>query len=84
MCSSDLSSLQPGSLDDVENLAILHLDGNRLSTYPSAAMSKLRVVEELTLARNPLRNIPDNAFQSFGRYMEKLHLDNMGLEKVSL
>ncbi|KAI1886597.1 hypothetical protein AGOR_G00197450 [Albula goreensis] len=46
-------------------------------------MSKLRVVEELTLSKNPMKTIPDNAFQSFGRYMEKLHLDNMGLEKFS-
>ncbi|KAJ8283473.1 hypothetical protein COCON_G00023230 [Conger conger] len=46
-------------------------------------MSKLRVVEELVLSRNPMKTIPDHAFQSFGRYMEKLHLDNMGLEKFS-
>ncbi|CDQ61809.1 unnamed protein product [Oncorhynchus mykiss] len=84
MSGNEMSSLQPGSLDEVENLAILHLDRNRLSTYPSLALSKLRVVEELSLAKNPLRSIPDNAFQSFGRYMEKLHLDGMGLEKVSL
>ncbi|XP_076008073.1 chondroadherin [Genypterus blacodes] len=83
MSGNELTTLQPGSLDDVENLAILHLDRNKLSIYPAAAMSKLRVVEELTLARNPLRIIPDYAFQSFGRYMEKLHLDNMGLEKFS-
>lgn len=84
MSGNELTTLQPGSLDDVENLAILHLDRNKMSVYPGAAMSKLRVVEELTLGRNPMRNIPDNAFQSFGRYMEKLHLDHMGLEKVSL
>ncbi|KAM8836419.1 chondroadherin isoform 2-T3 [Spinachia spinachia] len=81
MSGNDLTTLQPGSLDDVENLALLHLDRNRLSSYPIAAMSKLRVVEELTLGKNPMRTIPDIAFQSFGRYMEKLHLDNMGLEK---
>ncbi|CAL8260104.1 unnamed protein product [Arctogadus glacialis] len=83
MSGNQLSALQPGSLDDVENLAILHLDRNRLTSYPLAAMSKLRVVEELTLGRNPMRNIPDLAFQSFGRYMERLHLDNMGLMKFS-
>ncbi|XP_019130577.1 chondroadherin [Larimichthys crocea] len=83
MSGNELSTLQPGSLDDVENLAILHLDNNKMSTYPSVAMSKLRVVEELTLGKNPMRTIPDNAFQSFGRYMEKLTLDNMGLEKFS-
>lgn len=82
MSENELTTLQPGSLDDVENLAILHLEGNKMSTYPSAAMSKLRVVEELTLGRNPMRIIPQNAFQSFGRYMLKLQLDNMGLEKV--
>nr|XP_046233578.1 chondroadherin [Scatophagus argus] len=83
MSGNELTTLLPGSLDDVENLAILHLDRNKMSTYPSAAMSKLRVVEELTLGRNPMRTIPDNAFQSFGRYMEKLYLDNMGLERFS-
>ncbi|XP_062416253.1 chondroadherin [Pungitius pungitius] len=83
MSGNELAALQPGSLDDVENLAILHLDGNRLPSYPLAAMSKLRVVEELALGKNPMRTIPDIAFQSFGRYMEKLQLDNMGLEKFS-
>ncbi|TNN40597.1 Chondroadherin [Liparis tanakae] len=83
MSGNELTTLQPGSLDDVENLAILHLDRNRMSSYPIAAMSKLRVVEELALGRNPMRTIPDLAFQSFGRYMEKLQLDGMGLEKLS-
>ncbi|KAJ8390685.1 hypothetical protein AAFF_G00100650 [Aldrovandia affinis] len=83
MSGNELSALQPGSLDDVENLAILHLDRNRLSAYPSAALSKLRVVEEFSLSWNLMRTVPDLAFQSFGRYMERLHLDNMGLEKFS-
>ncbi|XP_035261869.1 chondroadherin [Anguilla anguilla] len=83
LSGNEMSALQPGSLDEVENLAGLHLDRNRLSAYPAAAMSKLRVVEELVLSRNPMRTIPDLAFQSFGRYMEKLRLDNMGLEKFS-
>ncbi|XP_028286709.1 chondroadherin [Parambassis ranga] len=83
MSGNELTTLHPGCLDDVENLALLTLDRNKMSTYPIAAMSKLRVVEELTLGSNPMRTIPDNAFQSFGRYMEKLHLDNMGLEKFS-
>lgn len=83
MSGNELTTMHPGSLDDVENLAVLHLDRNKMSTYPSVAMSKLRVVEELTLGRNPMRTIPDIAFQSFGRYMEKLYLDNMGLEKLS-
>lgn len=83
LSGNEMSALQPGSLDEVENLAVLHLDRNRLSAYPAAAMSKLRVVEELVLSRNPMRTVPDLAFQSFGRYMEKLRLDNMGLEKFS-
>lgn len=67
----------------MENLAKFHLDKNQLSSYPSAALSKLRVVEELKLSHNPLKSIPDNAFQSFGRYLETLWLDNTNLEKVS-
>lgn len=83
MSRNELSAMQPGSLDEVENLAILTLDQNKLSTYPIQAMSKLRVVEELNLSKNPLSFIPDHAFRSFGRYMEKLHLNDMGLEKFS-
>ncbi|XP_076855651.1 chondroadherin [Brachyhypopomus gauderio] len=83
MSGNDLSSLQPGSLDEVENLAVFTLDQNKLSTYPILAMSKLRVIEELNLSKNPLSFIPDHAFRSFGRYMEKLHLNDMGLEKFS-
>ncbi|XP_026869167.2 chondroadherin [Electrophorus electricus] len=83
MSSNELSSIQPGSLDEVENLAIFTLDQNKLSTYPILAMSKLRVIEELNLSKNPLSLIPDRAFRSFGRYMEKLHLNDMGLEKFS-
>lgn len=83
LSDNSLSSIQPGALDDVENLAIFHLDKNQLSTYPVAAMNKLRVVEDLKLSHNPMKVIPDNAFQSFGRYLETLSLDNTGLEKVS-
>ncbi|XP_063077683.1 chondroadherin [Engraulis encrasicolus] len=83
LAGNQIDTIQPGSLDDVENLAILHLDRNQLATYPLAPMSKLRVVEELTLSKNPLTFIPDNAFRSFGRYMEQLHLDNMGLQKFA-
>ncbi|KAK7122607.1 hypothetical protein R3I94_019653 [Phoxinus phoxinus] len=83
LSGNELSSIQPGSLDEVENLAILTLDNNQLSTYPLLAMSKLRVVEELNLSKNPLSLIPDHAFRSFGRYMEKLNLNNMSLEKFS-
>ncbi|XP_026078498.1 chondroadherin-like [Carassius auratus] len=83
MSGNELSSIQQGSFDEVENLAILTLDHNKLSTYPLLAMSKLRVVEELNLSKNPLSVIPDHAFRSFGRYMEKLHLNDMSLEKFS-
>ncbi|KAI5623369.1 chondroadherin precursor, partial [Silurus asotus] len=81
--NNNLRSMQPGSLDEVENLATLTLDRNKLSTYPIEAMSKLRVIEELNLSKNPLTFIPDHAFRSFGRYIEKLHLNDMGLEKFS-
>uniref|UniRef100_A0A8C5R3X1 Chondroadherin n=1 Tax=Leptobrachium leishanense TaxID=445787 RepID=A0A8C5R3X1_9ANUR len=80
---NEMTSLQPGSLDEVENLAIFHLDGNQLNSYPLAAISKLRVVEDLKLSRNPIKFIPDLAFQSFGRYMESLSMNNMGIEKFS-
>ncbi|XP_053158635.1 chondroadherin [Hemicordylus capensis] len=83
LSDNSISSIQPGALDDVENLAIFHLDKNQVSSYPVAAMSKLRVVEDLKLSNNPMKVIPDLAFQSFGRYMETLSLDNMGLEKFS-
>ncbi|XP_017338996.1 chondroadherin [Ictalurus punctatus] len=81
--NNELRSMQPGSLDEVENLATLTLDQNKLSLYPIEAMSKLRVVEELNLSKNPLTFIPDYAFRSFGRYIEKLYLNDMGLEKFS-
>ncbi|XP_063315133.1 chondroadherin [Pelobates fuscus] len=83
LSDNEISSLQPGSLDEVENLAIFHLDGNQLNTYPLAAISKLRVVEDLKISQNPIKIIPDLAFQSFGRYMESLSMNNMGLEKFS-
>ncbi|XP_043940915.1 chondroadherin [Protopterus annectens] len=83
LSSNEISSIQPGSLDEVENLAIFHLNGNKLSSYPLAAISKLRVVEELKLSHNPIEVIPDEAFQSFGRYLQELYLGNMGIQKFS-
>lgn len=83
LSDNSLTNLLPGALEDVENLAVLHLDKNQLSNYPVNAMSKLRVLEELKLSHNPIEVIPDSAFQSFGRYLQTLHLDNMKLKKVS-
>ncbi|KAM9296044.1 chondroadherin [Gastrophryne carolinensis] len=83
LSNNELTTLQPGSLDEVENLAIFHIDGNQLTSYPLAAVSKLRVVEDFKISRNPIKVIPDFAFQSFGRYMESLAMENMGLEKFS-
>ncbi|XP_048346293.1 chondroadherin [Sphaerodactylus townsendi] len=83
LSNNSITSIQPGALDDVENLAIFHLDKNQLSSYPLGAMSKLRVVEDLKLSHNPMKVIPDFAFQSFGRYIETLSLENMNLEKFS-
>ncbi|MBN3306358.1 CHAD protein, partial [Amia calva] len=83
LSGNEISSIQTTALDEVENLAIFYLERNRLSTYPGAALSKLRVVEEFSLSNNPMKIIPDNAFRSFGKYVEKLHLDNMGLELFS-
>uniref|UniRef100_A0A8D0EEJ0 Chondroadherin n=1 Tax=Salvator merianae TaxID=96440 RepID=A0A8D0EEJ0_SALMN len=83
LSNNSISSIHPAALEDVENLAVFHLDKNQLTSYPAAAMSKLRVVEELKLSHNSIKVIPDLAFQSFGRYMETLSMDNMGLEKFS-
>ncbi|XP_049614665.1 chondroadherin [Syngnathus scovelli] len=83
LSSNQMSTLHAGSLDDVENLAALHLERNQLAVYPAAALSKLRVVEELALGGNPMRSIPERAYSSFGRYLERLQLDGMGLEKMS-
>ncbi|XP_040293904.1 chondroadherin isoform X2 [Bufo bufo] len=83
LAENEITTLHPGSLDEVENLAIFHVEGNQLSTYPLAAVSKLRVVEDFKISQNPIKVIPDYAFQSFGRYMESLSLDHMSLEKFS-
>ncbi|NXU57731.1 CHAD protein, partial [Turnix velox] len=83
LSDNSLNNLLPGTLEDVENLAVLHLDKNQLSSYPVSAMSKLRVLEELKLSHNPIEVIPDNAFQSFGRYLQTLSLDNMKLKKFA-
>ncbi|XP_020385308.1 chondroadherin [Rhincodon typus] len=83
LSGNDMTTILPGALDDVENLATLHLDKNKLNSFPAAALSKLRVVEELKLSYNSIRTIPDNAFRSFGRYVERMWLNNMGLERFS-
>ncbi|XP_067860522.1 chondroadherin [Heptranchias perlo] len=83
LTGNGMTSILPGALDDVENLATLYLDKNMLNTYPAAALSKLRVVEELNLSYNSIRTIPDNAFRSFGRYVERIWLNNMGLQRFS-
>ncbi|XP_010081999.1 PREDICTED: chondroadherin [Pterocles gutturalis] len=83
LSDNSLTNLLPGALEDVENLAVLHLDKNQLSSYPVNAMSKLRVLEDLRLSHNPIEVIPDSAFQSFGRYLQTLNLENMKLKKFS-
>ncbi|XP_007886971.1 chondroadherin [Callorhinchus milii] len=83
LSGNGMTSILPGALDEVENLAALYLDKNQLSKYPAEGLRKLRVVEELNLSHNPIRLIPDNAFHSFGRYVERIWLDHMDLERFS-
>uniref|UniRef100_A0A8B9SLD3 Chondroadherin n=1 Tax=Anas platyrhynchos TaxID=8839 RepID=A0A8B9SLD3_ANAPL len=87
--SNKIQELKPGVFSGAKDLRWLFLSDNsltslnQLSSYPVNAMSKLRVLEELKLSHNPIEVIPDNAFQSFGRYLQTLNLDNMKLKKFA-
>lgn len=81
LTNNTITSITNGALDSVF-LGILHLDSNQLTEVPTHALSQAPNLEELNLSHNSVRWVGPNAFQSVSQSLKRLHLDQMGMEKV--
>ncbi|KAM3864414.1 chondroadherin-like protein [Diretmus argenteus] len=82
LTNNTVSTIAMDALDSAY-LDTLHLDSNQLTEVPTAALSKASNLEELNLSRNSIRWVGSNAFQPVSQSLRRLHMDGMGLEKMS-
>lgn len=81
LTNNTISSITRGALDS-SFLGILHLDSNQLTEVPTHALSQAPNLEELNLSHNSVLQVGPNAFQPVSQSLKRLHLDQMGMEKV--
>ncbi|XP_026209248.1 chondroadherin-like protein [Anabas testudineus] len=82
LTNNTLTSIAKGALDSAF-LGILHLDLNQLTEVPVHALSQTSNLEELNLSHNPVLWVGPNTFQPVSQSLKRLHLDQMGMEKMS-
>lgn len=83
LTGNDLTYVSPRALDRAGDLDTLHLGGNKLKEVPTEALNQVQNLRELRLSGNTIRWVGPNAFRPVERSLKELHLDNIGLEKVS-
>lgn len=81
LTNNTISSIVRGALDS-SLLGILHLDSNKLTEVPMHALSQAPNLEELSLSHNSVQHVGPNAFHTVSQSLKRLHLDQMGMEKV--
>ncbi|XP_060882888.1 chondroadherin-like protein [Labrus mixtus] len=83
LTNNTISSISQGALDSA-HLAVLHLDSNQLTEVPTQALCEAAQLEELNLSYNTVAQVGPDAFLPISQSLRRLHLDHMGLEKVSV
>ncbi|KAM4716414.1 chondroadherin-like protein [Anableps anableps] len=61
----------------------LHLDSNLLSEVPSGALTDAPRLAELKLSQNSARWVGPNTFQDISQSLQRLYMDQMGIEEMS-
>ena len=70
-----ITSLKPGDLTGLTNLATVFLNGNRLTGLPDGIFDDLANLRDLYLNYNNLRTLPDGIFDSLAN-LRSLYLEN--------
>ncbi|XP_053325034.1 chondroadherin-like protein [Spea bombifrons] len=83
LTGNNISFVAPFAFRNLQILKKLHLDGNLLTKVPTEALKQTSFIEELKLSRNPIKYIGNSAFLPISQSLQHLHLDGMGLEKIS-
>lgn len=81
LTNNSIASVAEGALESAF-LAVLHLDSNQLTEVPTHALSGVPDLEELSLSQNLIGQVGPKAFQPISQSLRRLHLDQMGMEKV--
>lgn len=81
LTNNTITAVAKGALDSAF-LSILHLDSNQLTEVPTHALSDAPNLEELKLSHNSIRWVGPNAFKLVSQSLKRLHMDQMGIEKV--
>ncbi|NXO75238.1 CHADL protein, partial [Sitta europaea] len=83
LAGNAIRHIAPAALAPAKMLEKLQLEGNHLSEVPTAALWGLPALSELKLSRNPIKHMGDNVFLPVACSLQRLYLDNMGLEQIS-
>ncbi|MEQ2210398.1 hypothetical protein XENOCAPTIV_012850, partial [Xenoophorus captivus] len=60
-----------------------HLDSNQLTEVPADALTDVPHLEELNLSQNSVRWVGPRTFQDISQSLQRLYMDQMGIEKMS-
>ncbi|MED6254712.1 hypothetical protein ATANTOWER_032030 [Ataeniobius toweri] len=60
-----------------------HLDSNQLTEVPADALTDVPHLEELNLSQNSVRWVGARTFQDISQSLQRLYMDQMGIEKMS-
>ncbi|XP_061556914.1 chondroadherin-like protein [Phycodurus eques] len=64
-------------------LGKLHLDSNKMTNIPTAALSNALNLEELNLSQNRILSVGPNAFRPISQSLKWLYMDQMSTERMS-
>ncbi|XP_054892086.1 chondroadherin-like protein [Poeciliopsis prolifica] len=77
-----IGGIAKGALNSA-NIETLHLDANRLTRVPSDALTDTPNLVELSLSQNPVRWLGPETFQETSHRLQRLYMNQMGLEEMS-
>ena len=80
--NNQISEIESGTFNSLNNLEILYLSGNRLTALKAIMFYGLVALESLSLWRNNIDSIEDNTFVNLYN-LERLSLDDSRLKSLS-
>ncbi|XP_065108572.1 chondroadherin-like protein [Paramisgurnus dabryanus] len=83
LTNNTITTIVPKALDPAPKLDVLHLEDNKLTEVPSDAIGHAPLFTEFHLSGNLIRWIGPRAFRGVAKSLKHLHIDRMGLQKMS-